>query len=92
MKLNRSHIPASALGYAIAFMLLVGLVTSGILFISSVNKRLEMNYTLDEHLLLNNYFSLQFGATSPHTGKQQLIHSSGDTTQITRKSWERLTL
>ena len=42
---------SSALGYAITFSLLIGLVCSGMLFISSVNKRLEINYITKEYLI-----------------------------------------
>lgn len=82
-----TSIRASALGYAIAFMLLVGLISSGVLFISSANKRLERHHNMKEHLLMNNYMALIHGARSLSEGKQQLIHSSGDTSEITRKDW-----
>lgn len=85
--MKKGRIPSSALGYAIAFMLLIGFVTSGILFIASTNKRLEINYALKEHMLLNNYLSIHHGARNHKTGNQVLVHSSGDTTQITRKNW-----
>lgn len=80
-------VKASALGYAIAFMLLVGLVASGVLFISSANKRLERHHNMKEHLLMNNYMALIHGARSLSEGTQQVIHSSGDTSEISRKNW-----
>ncbi len=80
-------IRASALGYAITFMLLIGLVASGILFISSANKRLERHHNMKEHLLMNNYLALVHGARSQSEGKQQIIHASGDTSEITRRDW-----
>lgn len=82
-----SKIKSSALGYAIAFMLLVGLVTSGVLFISSANKRIEVNYSIQEHLLFNNQVSLLLGAKKETQGLFQVIHSTGDTTEINKKSW-----
>ncbi|PHR26321.1 MAG: hypothetical protein COA38_15160 [Fluviicola sp.] len=84
---SNSKIRSSALGYAIAFMLLVGMIASGILFISSVNKRLERHHNMKEHLLMDNYLGLLHGARTLTEGKQQIIHSSGDTTEITRRTW-----
>lgn len=80
-------VPSSALGYAISFMLLIGLVASGVLFISSANKRLESYHNTKENLLMNNYLALIHGARSQTQGKQQIIHTSGDTTDITRRAW-----
>ncbi|MDG1332925.1 MAG: hypothetical protein P8P74_11395 [Crocinitomicaceae bacterium] len=80
-------VPSSALGYAISFMLLIGLVASGVLFISSANKRLERHHNMKENLLMNNYFALIHGARSQSEGKQQIIHASGDTSEITRRDW-----
>ena len=85
---KRTHtIPASASGYAIAFMLLVGLITSGVLFISSTNKRLEINFAIQEHILLNNYVSIRHGANNSTPGEQLIVHSSGDSSMIYRKQW-----
>jgi len=86
---QRKHlkIESSALGYAISFLLLVGLITSGIVFISSVNKRIEINYELDEHLLFNNYFSLKYGAKLLETGETEIVHPSGDTSKLSVKEW-----
>lgn len=80
-------IKSSALGYAISFLLLIGLMTSGIVFISSVNKRVELNYELEEHLLFNNYFSLKYGAKLLETGETEIIHPSGDTSKLSIKEW-----
>ena len=77
---------SSALGYAISFLLLIALICSGVLFISSVNKRLEVNYIVQNHMLLNNYLSLKIGAQSK-IGSKTLIHNSGDTSQIVIKEW-----
>lgn len=81
------RVPSSALGYAISFMLLIGLVACGVLFISSANKRLELHHNMKEHLLMNNYLALIHGARSQSEGKQQIIHASGDTSEITRRDW-----
>jgi len=81
------RVSSSALGYAISFMLLIGLVASGVLFISSANKRLERHHNMKEHLLMNNYLALVHGARSQSQGKQQIIHASGDTSDITRRDW-----
>lgn len=85
--LHRKKIPAAALGYAISFLLLTALVCCGVLFISSVNKRLEVNYTLREHLLLDNYLSLSYGAKVFGKEKITLIHPAGDTSDIFIKPW-----
>ena len=81
------RVSSSALGYAISFMLLIGLVASGVLFISSANKRLERHHNMKEHLLMNNYFALLHGARSQSNGTQEVIHTSGDTSRITRRDW-----
>ena len=88
MNQNLNHsIQSSALGYAISFLLLIGLITSGIVFISSVNKRVELNYELDEHLLFNNYFSLKYGAKLLETEDNMIVHPSGDTSKLSIKEW-----
>lgn len=86
---NKRHkrVQASALGYAISFMLLVGLVGTGVVFISSTNKRLERHFLINEHMVMNNYVSLIHGAREDVDGQQEIIHPSGDTTLITRKPW-----
>ena len=86
-KLFTQKVSSSALGYAITFLLLIGLICSGILFISSANKRLELNYQLKEHLILDNYMSLLAGANSEKEGTRRIYHSAGDTTEITLKPW-----
>lgn len=86
-KRNNTTIPASALGYAISFLLLVGLITSGVLFTASANKRLEINYEISEHLLFDNYLSMQYASRLKEDGSRQLIHSGGDTTDIIVKNW-----
>lgn len=80
-------VSSSALGYAISFMLLIGLVASGVLFISSANKRLERHHNMKENLLMNNYLALIHGARSQSSGQQQIVHASGDTSEITRRDW-----
>lgn len=88
MKQNNKHIiPASAMGYAISFLLLTGLICSGVLFSASVNKRLEVNYELEEHMLFNNYFGLYHGACMPQNGSQLIVHTSGDSSKIIKKPW-----
>lgn len=84
---STKRLSSSALGYAISFMLLIGLVASGVLFISSANKRMERYHNMKEHLIMNNYFALVHGARSQNQGKEQIIHASGDTSEITRRDW-----
>lgn len=83
----RKTSPSSALGYAINFLLLVGLVCTGVLIIAGVNKRIEINYTIDEHLIFDNLFALNHGAQQTNNGKFQLHHPAGDTTDLTVKNW-----
>lgn len=80
-------IPSSALGYAITFLLLVGLVCTGLLFVAGVNKRIEVNYSLEEHLVFDNLFALNLGAQSKENKQFLLPHVNGDTSKITIKNW-----
>lgn len=82
-----THISSSAMGYAIAFVLLIGMICSGVLFVSGTNKRIELNYTLNEHMLFNNYFGLRYGAAMGHAGQKEIVHPSGDTTRIVVRNW-----
>lgn len=81
------NIPASALGYAISFLLLVGLFTSGVLFITATHKRIETHFLGQEYLLFDNYTSLLSGATREESGSYMLKHPSGDTSNIVVKPW-----
>lgn len=83
----QKHTDASALGYAITFLLLVGLVCSGVLFIASVNKRIELNYSLEEHLVFDNLFAINSAAQRPQNGQFQYAHPSGDTSEIMVRNW-----
>lgn len=82
-----NKISSSALGYAISFLLLVGMICMGLLFISSANKRLEQHYSISEHLIFNNYFSLKYGAGKERECVLNLIHPSGDSSKVTIKEW-----
>lgn len=79
-------IPASALGYAISFLLLVALICTGVLAFTSVNKRLEHFYLTKEHLIFDNVFALQMGANLTENLKT-LVHVSGDTSTLIKKKW-----
>lgn len=83
-KLN--SVSASAMGYAISFLLLIGLICSGVLFVASANKRLERNYSVQEHLVFDNYFSLLYGAKQEN-GTYFLNHPAGDSSTICVKNW-----
>lgn len=87
MKQRTGHIPASAMGYAISFLLLTGLISSGVLFITATHKRIESSFQLDEHMLMNNYLSLRLGAETQEPGARQILHTSGDTSKVTVKNW-----
>ncbi|MCR9171948.1 MAG: hypothetical protein NXI10_05625 [bacterium] len=90
-KANQRHIiPASALGYAISFLLLVGLFTSGVLFITSTHKRIEAHFVGQEYLLFDNYTGIMFGASTESAGVYQLHHPSGDSSDIVVKNWGML--
>ncbi len=88
---SKQHIvPASALGYAISFLLLVGLFTSGVLFITSTHKRIEAHFIGQEYLLFDNYSGILYGASAMEEGTFQLLHPSGDTSKIQVKNWGML--
>lgn len=87
MKRFSAHIEASAMGYAISFLLLTGLITSAVLFVASANKLLERSHQLDEHMLFDNYLGLRFGAMLPEAGTRTVVHPAGDTTRITVRNW-----
>lgn len=84
---KEKKLDASALGYAITFLFLVGLVCTGVIFIASVNKRLELNYNMKEHVIMDNYLALKMGASLEKEEKKTIFHSAGDTSEITIKSW-----
>jgi hypothetical protein len=79
-------VSASALGYAISFLLLVALICTGVLAFTSVNKRLEHFYLTKEHLIFDNVFALQMGANLSGNSKT-LVHVSGDTSTLIKKKW-----
>lgn len=83
----KTKLPSSALGYAINFLLLVGLVCSAVLFAASVNKRIEINYAMKEHLVFDNMLAVNFGAKMPDNKQVVLYHVNGDTSKVTVKNW-----
>ncbi len=85
--IQNKKVQASALGYAITFLFLIALICSGVLFISSANKRLELNFQMKEHLIMDNYLSLQIGASLENQTSKTIIHPSGDTSEIIIKPW-----
>ena len=86
-KISANKLHASALGYAISFLFLVGLIGTGVLFISAANKRLEFHYALKEHILVDNYIALQIGVGMDASKTKTIVHVAGDTSQITVKNW-----
>jgi hypothetical protein len=80
-------IKSSAIGYAITFMLLIALICSGVLFIASVNKRIETQFIVKEHLVFDNYFSLLYAAKNDLNGEHILKHPAGDSSHISAKFW-----
>lgn len=86
---TRHIVPASALGYAITFLLLVGLFTSGVLFLTSTHKRIEAHFIGQEYLLFDNRLGILYGAQCD-PGSYRLFHPSGDTSVIQVKQWGML--
>ncbi len=81
-------IRAAALSYAIVFVLVVGMLCSSILIISSAQKKVEIHFTSQEHVLFDSYAAIQFGKNELENNESiQLIHPSNDTSNISKKSW-----
>jgi len=81
-------IRAAALSYAIVFSLLVGLICSGVLFISAAQKKIEVLQTNKEHLLFDSYEAVSIGMHTLQPGDSaQHIHESGDTSRIFHRQW-----
>ncbi len=80
-------INSSALGYAVAFMLLIGLVTSSLLFVVSSHKRLETTFEIRNHLVLDNLFALRYASKYIDTGIVSYYHPTGDTSRILVRNW-----
>ena len=86
-------IKASALSYAIVFILLVGLICSSLIFINATQKKVEFHYTTDEHLLLDSYSALQFGIQTLAPGDSTiLVHPFGDSSEVKCINWGSLTV
>ena len=86
-------IRASALSYAIVFILLVGLICSSLIFINAAQKKIEFHYTTDEHLLLDSYSALQFGIQTLEAGDSTLlVHPFGDTSVVKCLNWGGLSV
>lgn len=81
------RIQASALGYAISFMMLIGMFASSVLFLTSTHKKIEANHLIGEHLLFDNLFSLHYGAKQVEFGDYEVIHPNGDTSSVVVKPW-----
>lgn len=81
-------IRASAISYAIVFALFVGLLASGIFFIFSAQKRIELVHTTHEHLLLDSYHGIQLGMYRVKVNDSlHYLHPSGDTSLIRKSLW-----
>lgn len=86
-------IRAAALSYAIIFALLIGLICSGIIFITGTQKKIEIIQTNKEHILLDSYSAIQYANVKLTIGDSaQIIHPSGDTSIVKRKAWGALTV
>lgn len=82
-----SKVQSSALGYSITFVLFVGLMTSGLVLVSGVNRRIETIFLGNDKMLVHNQVSANYFADQDDLESETLIHSSGDTTQLTQKKW-----
>ncbi|ASS47978.1 MAG: hypothetical protein A3D31_01195 [Candidatus Fluviicola riflensis] len=81
-------IRAAALSYAIVFSLLVGLICSGVIFISATQKKIEVLQTNKEHVLFDSYAAIRYGMfVVPPGDSVQYIHSSGDTSEVKHQQW-----
>lgn len=87
MKNLNQKIDSSALGFSIIFILLIGLFTTGLIFISGANKRIETFFLGKEKMLINNQSSAHYFANQSELLQEKLVHSSGDTTSLVQKSW-----
>lgn len=84
-------IRAAALSYAIVFSLLIGLVCSGILFISSSQKRIEVTHNTKERLLFDSYSAIQLARFSDKK-KNVFNHENGDTSKTIEIQWGGFTV
>ncbi len=64
-------------------MLVIGFITMGVLAISSVHKRLERFYSVKEHLIFDNLFTI----SNFNQDSTQIIHPSGDTSFVKNIPW-----
>lgn len=81
-------IRAAALSYAVVFSLLVGLICSGVLFITSAQKRIEVLQTNKEHVLFDSYAAIRYGVDLLNPGDSATyLHSNGDTSVILHRRW-----
>lgn len=80
----KRRIEGGALSYAIVVVLLLGLFSSSLLFISKANQQLSRIAEMKEHLIFNNLLALNIGKSS---NDEVIYHLSGDTSLIKRKKW-----
>jgi len=81
-------IRAAALSYAIVFSLLIGLICSGVLFIASTQKQIEVIHNNKERLLFDSYAAIQYGMRNGKLNDSTtFIHTNGDTSVIRVRKW-----
>jgi hypothetical protein len=86
-------IRAAALSYAIVFSLLTGLICSGVLFIASAQKRIEVLHNNKERIIFDSYAAVQYGVRNlSGTDSAQLLHPNGDTSSVHRGRWGAFTI
>lgn len=86
-------IRAAALSYAIVFSLLIALICSGVLFIASTQKRIEVIHNNKERVLFDSYSAIGFSEHNLPVGDSSiLIHENGDTSEVKHTIWGAFSL
>lgn len=81
-------IKAAALSYAIVFALIIGMLCSSVLLIASVQKKIEIHFTSQEHVLFDSYAAIQYAKNELSLNESStIIHPSNDTSKIYKKAW-----
>lgn len=86
-------IRAAALSYAIVFSLLTGLICSGVLFIASTQKKIQVIHNNRERVLFDSYAAVRYGVLNVLPNDSAVyIHQNGDTSRVAKKRWGAFTL
>lgn len=87
--MKQKKVSASALSYAILFVLLLSLIAGALLSIFSAFNQQAIVFQNNENLFLDNKAALQFAQLNTiwKGDSSQLVHPSGDTSRIHYKKW-----